>query len=208
MEDKFEHVVYSKNVIEFVTVANEFCLLLEGCGKVSKIEFIKTTQKILPLLYLKASLLPKNKTELEEEVEKFVAEADWAYIHTAVKTRMGAHDEFLEVFEENMEYSETPLVASISECFADVYQDLKDFITAYKIGTLEVMNDALWDLNNNFNQHWGQNIVNSLRAIHHLITQIDELEEDDYSSQQNIADIDLSNSIFSQRQREWGNDNE
>ncbi|RUT73445.1 DUF5063 domain-containing protein [Ancylomarina longa] len=208
MEDKFEHVVYSKNVIEFVTVANEFCLLMESCSKVAKIEFIKTTQKILPLLYLKASLLPRNQAELEQEVEKFVAEADWAFIHSSVKARMGSHDEFLEVFEENMEYSETPLVASISECFADIYQDLKDFITSYKIGTIEVMNDALWNLNNNFNQYWGQSVVNSLRAIHHLISQIDELVEEDYPSQPNIADIDMSNSIFAQRQREWGNDNE
>ena len=209
MEEKFEHVVYSKNVIEFVTVANEFCLLLETCSKISKIEFIETAQKLLPLLYLKASLLPKNETELDEDVEKFVTEADWAFIHSSVQSKMGAHDEFLEVFESEMEYSDTPLVASISENFADIYQDLKDFITSYKIGTMEVMNDALWDLNNNFYQYWGQNLVNSLRAIHHLVAQKENLDDDfDSPSPQNLDDIDMSNSILSQRQREWGEDKE
>jgi len=203
MEEKFEHVVYSRNVVEFVTVANEYCLLLENSSKASTIEFIETAQKILPLLYLKASMLPKNECELEEEVEKFVSESDWAFIHSSVKAKMGAHDEFLEVFETDMEYSDAPLVSSISENFADIYQDVKDFITAYKIGTLEVMNDALWDLNQNFYQYWGQKIVNSMRAIHQLIATKENL---DFSSQSSkgLEDIDMSNSIFSQRQQQWG----
>jgi hypothetical protein len=203
MEEKFEHVVYSRNVVEFVTVANEYCLLLENSSKASTIEFIETAQKILPLLYLKASMLPKNECELEEEVEKFVSESDWAFIHSSVKAKMGAHDEFLEVFETDMEYSDAPLVSSVSENFADIYQDVKDFITAYKIGTLEVMNDALWDLNQNFYQYWGQKIVNSMRAIHQLIATKENL---DFSSQSSkgLEDIDMSNSIFSQRQQQWG----
>jgi hypothetical protein len=102
-----------------------------------------------------------------------------------------------------MEYSDAPLVSSISENFADIYQDVKDFITAYKIGTLEVMNDALWDLNQNFYQYWGQKIVNSMRAIHQLIATKENL---DFSSQSSkgLEDIDMSNSIFSQRQQQWG----
>ncbi|MPQ46082.1 DUF5063 domain-containing protein [Marinifilum sp. N1E240] len=208
MEDKFEHVVYSKNVIEFVTVANEFCLLVENSAKVEKLEFVETAQKILPLLYLKASMLPKNEVELDEEVEKFVTESDWEFIHSSVKTRMGAHNEFLEVFEDDMEYSDTPLVSSISENFADIYQDLKDFITSYKIGTLEVMNDSLWDLNNHFYQYWGQKLVNTLRSIHRLVADKESLRDDDNISASNVDNIDMSGSIFSQRQREWGEENE
>lgn len=209
MEDQFEHVVYSKNVIEFVTVANEFCLLLESSSKISKLEFVETAQKLLPLLYLKASLLPINQNELEDEVEKFVTESDWEFINSAVKAKMGGNDEYLEVFEDDMEYSETPLVASISENFADIYQDLKDFITSYKIGTVEVMNDALWDLNNHFYEYWGQKLVNSLRAIHKLAADKINLDDElDAESNSNIDNIDMSGSIFSQRQREWGEDKE
>jgi len=205
MEEKFDHIVYSKNVIEFVTVANEFCLLLEACSKISKIELIETAQKLLPLLYLKACLLPKNESELEEEVEKFVAESDWEFIHSSVQAKMGAHDQYLEVFEEGMEYSETPVIASVSENFADIYQDLKDFLTSYRIGTMNVMNEALWDLNNNFYQYWGQNLVNSLRLIHNLVARKENLDEDiDTLSAPKLDDVDLSDSIFSQRKREWG----
>lgn len=205
MKDQFDHIVYSKNVIEFVTVANEFCLLLETSAKISKIEFIQTAQKLLPLLYLKACLLPKNETELEEEIEKFVSESDWAFIHSSVQAKMGAHDEYLEVFEEDMEYSETPVITSVSENFADIYQDLKDFLTSYRIGTMDVMNEALWDLNNSFYQHWGQNLVNSLRFMHSLVAKNENLDEEiEDANGSKLDDIDLSDSIFSQRKREWG----
>jgi len=205
MEDKFDHVVYSKNVIEFVTIANEFCLLLETSAKIPKLEFIEKAQKLMPLLYLKACLLPKNETELEEEIEKFVSESDWEFIHSSVQAKMGAHDQYLEVFEEDMEYSETPVIASVSENFADIYQDLKDFLTSYRIGTMDVMNEALWDLNNSFYQHWGQNLVNSLRSIHQLVAKNENLDEEiDNSVDTKLDNIDLSNSIFSQRKKEWG----
>ncbi|BAX79192.1 MAG: DUF5063 domain-containing protein [Labilibaculum antarcticum] len=209
MKDQFDHIVYSKNVIEFVTIANEFCSMLETCAKVSKIEFIEKSQKLLPLLYLKACLLPKNETDLEEEIEKFVSESDWAFIHSSVQSKMGAHDQYLEVFEDDMEYSETPVIISVSENFADIYQDLKDFLTSYRIGTMDVMNEALWDLNNSFYQHWGQNLVNSLRFIHSLVAKNENLDEEiDDSNDSKSENIDLSNSIFSQRKREWGEDDQ
>ena len=178
MEDNFEHQVYDKNTIEFVTVANEFCLLLESSAKISKFDFIDRSQKLLPLLYLKASLLPKVENEFAEEIEKFVGEGDWEYIRTAVVEKMGANDEYLEVFDDGMRDSDEPIVASISENFADIYQDLKDFLTSYRIASVEIMNEALWDLNNNFHDHWGQAVVNSLRAIHYLLAHPEKLEDD------------------------------
>ncbi|MGZ2371215.1 DUF5063 domain-containing protein [Ancylomarina sp. YFZ004] len=205
MEDNFEHQVYDKNTIEFVTVANEFCILLESSGKISKMDFIDRSQKLLPLLYLKASLLPKVENEFEGEIEKFIGEGDWEYIRTAVIEKMGANDEYLEVFDDGMRDSDEPIVASISENFADIYQDLKDFLTSYRIASVEIMNDALWDLNNNFYQHWGQAIVNSLRAIHYLIAHPEKMEDDLNDQGSSSSDrLDMSQSIFSQRQQQWG----
>jgi len=205
MEDNFEHQVYDKNTIEFVTVANEFCILLESSGKISKMDFIDRSQKLLPLLYLKASLLPKVENEFEGEIEKFIGEGDWEYIRTAVIEKMGANDEYLEVFDDGMRDSDEPIVASISENFADIYQDLKDFLTSYRIASVEIMNDALWDLNNNFYQHWGQAIVNSLRAIHYLLAHPEKMEDDLNDQGLSSSDrLDMSQSIFSQRQQQWG----
>lgn len=205
MEEGFEHVVYSRNVIEFVTVANEFCASLESCEKSSKRIFIEKCQKLLPLLYLKGSLLPKVDTLLEEEIEKFVTEADYDYIKSIVQRKMGEHDEYLEVFDDAMQESESPVVAAVSENFADIYQDLKDFLTSYRIGNLDIMNDALWALKDSFDQYWGQTTVNVLRAVHNLLTKGEDIDLDLTSgNDSSTEELDLSDSIISQRQKQWG----
>ena len=41
-----------------------------------------------------------------------------------------------------MQYSETPVVNSISEKLCDIYQDLKNFISAYRSGMIDVIEEA------------------------------------------------------------------
>ena len=39
------------------------------------------------------------------------------------------------------------------------------------------MNDALWECRTNFEQYWGQRLVNGLRAIHNLVYGTSDLDE-------------------------------
>ena len=55
MED-FQHVGYSKEVLEFVAVCKEFCDFVETAPQMSRKEFVLRLQKFIPLLYLKGSL--------------------------------------------------------------------------------------------------------------------------------------------------------
>lgn len=167
-EAVFSDVVYSRNVIEFVTVANEFCTFVESAGELTRKNLMGKLQKLFPLLYLKAALLP----ELEEEddaPEKFVSEEDYDFILRKISTKLGEYDSYPEVFEPGTSLGEANVEANISENVADIYQDLKDFILCYRIGTIEVMRSALWECKNNFEQYWGQRLVNGLRAIHQLV---------------------------------------
>ena len=50
-------IVYSRNTVEFVTVAAEFCAYLEQSEGRKCRDFTDTVLKLLPLLYLKAALL-------------------------------------------------------------------------------------------------------------------------------------------------------
>lgn len=191
----FSEVVYSKNVIEFATVANEYCSFIEAVDQFPRKDFITKVQKLFPLLYLKAALLPEPDIEMTDDApEKFVSEEDYHFILHKLEAKLGQFDAYHEVFDPSIQYSEVAIEASISENLTDVYQDLKDFILCYRIGTLEVMNDALWECRNNFEQYWGQRLVNGLRAIHHLVygdSDLDETDEEDTkeSSQAIIPDI-------------------
>jgi hypothetical protein len=168
-EDGLNSLVYSKNVIEMITVANEFCSFLERSEDLESADFLSRLQKLLPLLYLKASLLPEFEIEADDELEKFVTELDYNLIQQKVLRHTGAGDDYQEVFISGMQFSETALTASIAENVADIYQDMKDLVLSFRMLNEEVMEQALSESQSNFAHFWGQKLVNSLRAIHNLI---------------------------------------
>jgi len=167
--------VYSRNVVEFVAVANEFCKYAEHASKLKGDELLKILQRILPLMYLKASLLPQLEPFFEDGNEKFVTEDDWTNINETLKEKFGTANDYLEVFDEKINETEGPIVSSISENMADIYQDMKDFLLLYQTGTAEVMNDAILECRMNFENFWGQKLVNSMRAIHKFIYSGEEI---------------------------------
>ena len=161
-----DHIVYSKKVIEFVTVAAETCLFLEHANEFTKTDFVQKSIKILPLLYLDASLLDIPDPVFEEIPERFVNEEDYQYVHGLVEQLLGSDDSYLEVFHPDMALSDTPIAAFVSENLADIYQELKDFAANYQLGDIDIMNDALVACLEAFGEHWGQKLLNALRALH------------------------------------------
>ena len=81
--------VYGRNVVEFVAVANEFCKYAEHSSELKGDETLKILQRILPFLYLKASLLPSLEPVFEDGNEKFVTEGDWIRIHDSFRQIFG-----------------------------------------------------------------------------------------------------------------------
>jgi len=100
--DSNSEPVYSRNVVEFVAVANEFCKYSEHASELKGDELLKIFQRILPLMYLKASLLPQFDPFFEEGNEKFVTESDWIRVHDTFREKFGTADDYLEVFDDKM----------------------------------------------------------------------------------------------------------
>jgi hypothetical protein len=174
--NEFQHVGYHKEVVEFAAVAKSFCDFVEGVGEEQRRPFLSRLQKFLPLIYLKGSLLPACESDETGAVEVAVSEEDYNALHEATRRLMGEDDEYLEVFDEEMRYSEAPVVASISENVCDIYQDLKNFIASYQYGMPEVMQEAVWQLNANFERYWGKSCASVLRAVHALVSRGDNEE--------------------------------
>ena len=161
-------IVYSKNVVEFVTVASEYCISVENVAKITAEINLQKMQKLLPLLYLKAAMLPKTERQLDEELEKYISELDYNVLHQKWLVLLNEYDSFYEVFDPSIQFGQEKVTASISENLLDIYQDLKNFLVAYSIGNEEVMNDALTECVEHFEEFWGQQLVNVLRAVHML----------------------------------------
>ncbi len=170
-------VIFDKNAVEFVTVAAEYCGFIERSREMNQKDFVDKALKLLPLLYLKASLIPSLERFDEFNPETFVTEQDYEYVRMSIANILGAKDDYLEVFLPDMKYSDTPIKKSISEDLADIYQDIKDFISVFQLGLNETMNDALFICKEHFAEFWGQRLVNTMRALHDI--KYNNLEDDD-----------------------------
>jgi hypothetical protein len=186
MSDADYHlVVYSKNVVEFVTVANEYCNLIENIHPYSVEQNLQSLRRILPLLYLKATLLPENEKVLDEELEKYVSEFVYNRWQQRWLQSLGEYDSYYEVFDPEIQFGDETVTASITENLLDIYQDLKDFLVSYSIGDEAVMNDALHECALHFDVFWGQRLVNVLRAVHKLVTDRVEFDKEGGAGDEN-----------------------
>lgn len=177
MED-FQRVGYSKEVVEFVAVAKEFCDFVETTPQMEKQDFLERLQKFIPLIYLKGSLLPACESETEGLTGDNVTEDQYNYLYTTIHGLLGEQDEYLEVFDDNMQYSEAPVVNSIAEKVCDIYQDLKNFTESFRCGIPDVIEEALWGLNTNFELYWGKACASVLRAVHVAVYETGNADED------------------------------
>jgi len=166
--EKEEKVIYSRQVVEFAASANEYCKYLESTEDINGIEILKVMQRLLPFIYLRASLLPLLEPVLEETNEKTVTEFDWTRMHDSLLSKMGNNDPFPVIVTAG-DPSDGLYTGSIAENLTDVYQDLKDFIVSYKSGNEGVMNDAVWEVLMNFEEFWGKKLLNVLSAIHSVL---------------------------------------
>ena len=185
--EQISQVIFDKNSIEFVTVAAEYCGFIERSRGADRKTFVDTALKILPLLYLKASLIPECELIGEDDLEVFVTEDDYEYVRCAVAHVLGPQDDYLEVFHPDMAYSDMPIKKCISEDLADIYQDLKDFISVFQLGMNVTMNDSLCVCKEHFAEFWGQRLVNTMRALHDVKynTSADDEELDEPASWDN-----------------------
>lgn len=175
-----QDILFTRNSVEFVTVAAEFCAFLEGSSGMGRKKFVDTTIKILPLLYLKALLIPACEVRGWEEPESYVTEDIYEGMRLHLASIMGEKDDYLEVFTPDMAYSEGPLTKSVSEDLCDMYQALRDFVFVFKQGVRESMYDSLALCRERFEEYWGQTLVNTLRALHEARYKNPDPEEDDF----------------------------
>ncbi len=184
-------LIYQQTTIEFVTVAAQLCLLLEHLTGHEKDEAIDQLLCLLPLFYLKTRLLerklspaagnshgadtpdqadsePKEDWEDYDGAQRFVQEEDYNYIAEGVKQLLGSDDAYLEVFVDDMRYSDEPVTAYISENIADIYQEAKDMAAAFQTGQEAVMKAGVAACVAAFRDHWGQKLLNAMRALHTL----------------------------------------
>ncbi|MCF6171748.1 MAG: DUF5063 domain-containing protein [Bacteroidales bacterium] len=168
-----DDITLSKPIIEMATVANEFCYFLDTAEDKRKKGILEFAHRILPLLYLKGTLLPEIEPEYPEAGERFVTQENWETVFTLLRDKFGKEDEYWIIDPQYINETE-PLKASIAENLADIYQDMKDFIMLLQKNTHAARENAIAGCKTLFVNHWGYKIGNVLTRIHHLLHEENE----------------------------------
>ncbi len=145
--------------------------------------------KLLPLLYVKTLLLPQASLLNDEVPLTFVREEDYARANNRIAEVMGEEDTYLDVFVDEMKYSDRPISAFVSENLADLYQDIRNLVSVYQFELSDQMEDALAVCQENFMLYWGQKLVNVLRPLHALKCRFEESGTDEESDINNIEEL-------------------
>ena len=72
MEEIPKDPVYSKNVLEMITVANDFCITMRKFDATKKKELADSFPQVGPVLYLKGPVLPAVEVCNPEATERFL----------------------------------------------------------------------------------------------------------------------------------------
>jgi hypothetical protein len=166
MTDFQNHPVYSKNVLEMLTVSNDYCLTLAKLETTSTANLIDYLQKVCPLLYLKCSLLPDIEVQNPEASERIFTEEEWETLFNTLRNKFKNDDEFWII--DPAANHKDPVKLSLAECLTDIFQDLKDFLLLYQKNSLDAKENAVSELKISFEEGLGFVLLDAHRQIHHI----------------------------------------
>lgn len=165
MEKNTENILSQKSIQEMVMVANEFCHLIESSENQNIDVFVSILQKMMPLMYLKGSLLPDIHPQNPDALTYFVTEEDWSNIFNKLKNIFQNRDLFLFT-SEDCEKNDRVAEFSMSEDLSDIYQDMKDCLKLLQLNTKDSQENAISELHRLFNKHWGVRVCRIQYAVH------------------------------------------
>lgn len=171
-----DHPIYSKSVLEFITVVNDYCVTLAQSDKISKQKLSDYLLRVLPLVYIKASLLPDVKARNPEFNEKFWTEEEWEALFNILRNKFGTDDEFWIVNQSSR--SNETIKGSIADHLTDIYQALKDFLVLFQKSSIDAKENAVEDINTSFNTHWGFKLVDAHKTLHYLAMNTKMMDEE------------------------------
>ena len=155
------------NTLAFIALSNEFCNAVENASQTERDDFITAMLRLLPRIYIAASDIPSDMLT-DAFIDDALTEDYYDAMRRGVEQVMGEDDTYLDVFEEDMKYSDTPIAASISEGIADLFQVMYNYLETVRDAPNDLITDATAAMREDFAQYWRRRLCNVLRAVNAL----------------------------------------
>ena len=158
----------SPTSLAFIALTNEYCQLVENCVDYDREGFVDALLKLLPRIYITVTDLEPNLEYFDAIISQVLDEPSYEVVRGNLSAMTGEDDMYLEVFVDDMKYSDTPIATSISENLADLYQEFYNLVASLRDLNTEEQRQILGMCKENFMEYWGQTLCNVFRAIHSL----------------------------------------
>ena len=173
----------SNNALSVMALASEYCRAMELAASTEPADFIKKMVRLLPRIYMAVTDLPETPFDLPDYGfgVAHLEESYYNQVRQAVAQSLGEHDAYLETFHQDMQYSDTPIIATVSEGLADIFQVLYNFVEDVRSADFDIISEHLAELRSTFGEYWSQTLCNVLRPINELFqakTQADGGDDD------------------------------
>lgn len=164
----------NNNSLAFTALCNEYCATLERAAQMDERELVGNMARLLPRIYICAADLKEPTLDDEGYIDGYLQEETYDQIRLSLESVLGEDDTYLEVFESDMKYSDTPIGASLAEGLADLFQVFYNFIETVRDAPDELAAAAINAVHDDFKLVWGQTLTNIMRHIHSIYYNIDE----------------------------------
>jgi len=159
----------SPNSLAFIGLSNEYCMAIENASEGGREEFVAQMTRLLPRIYIAATDLHNADALYEMSyIDDWLDESLYDQARRNIAMLLGEDDTYLEVFEEDMKYSDTPIAASVAEGLCDIFQVLYNFMETVRNATDENITSALANIAEDFRQYWSKPLCNVLRALNQI----------------------------------------
>lgn len=157
----------TNNSLAFIALCNEYCAAVEHARNTERRTLVQSMLRLLPRIYIAAADLPADLPG-DAYIDPALDEDYYESVRHALENVLGEDDTYLEVFEEDMKYSDTPIGASIAEGLADLFQVFYNMLETVRDAPDDLTEETLAVIRDDFQTFWGQTLCNLMRPLNHI----------------------------------------
>lgn len=159
-------------LINLVALCSDYCVTIENSGSIERADLVSALLGYLPRIYYEFHDIAPGESASPDEwglgVSEHLNEHQYESVRMQLAALFGEDDTYLETFEKDMKYSDTPIATTISENLSDIYQPLYDFVIEVRESEGDNLDEAYRACHDSFNEYWSQTLCNVLRALNAL----------------------------------------
>lgn len=160
-------------LINLVALCADYCTAVENCRDIERDDLINALVGYIPRIYFEFHDIDAGESASLDEwgtgLSEHLDEEQYEEVRMSLAVVFGEDDTYLETFEKDMKYSDTPIATTVSENLADIYQPLYDFVVEVKESEGDNLEEAYRVCKEGFREYWSQILCNVLRVLNYLV---------------------------------------